>query len=253
MKQNQFLQLVLDVSKCHICENMCTVPYLENREYLENDSHGLDTNTPYVNRWNVWQGNLDADIMVIGQDYGQKEEGSSLEIWNKEAHSEPTDKKLTELFQLAFGIDVNEKEVPLFFTNIANCYRKRSTTGGVHSGWLPICANKYMERLIRIVQPKIIIVLGRTAFEALYCMENLTVKCSDIQPQGGTSFAEIIKHRYYLDLDGKNIAVFPVYHPGANSQRNRSFDEQISDWDEIKKCYDKIQAANAFLQGEDSV
>lgn len=55
---------------------MVTLPHSTKGEYLENDSHGLGTGVPYVNRWNIWQGNLDADIILIGQDYGQKEEGS---------------------------------------------------------------------------------------------------------------------------------------------------------------------------------
>ena len=80
MKKDEFRRLVEDVSKCHICERLVTLPHLENSECLENDDHGLDTDRPYVNRWNLWQGNLDSDIMVIGQDYGQKEDGVAAEV-----------------------------------------------------------------------------------------------------------------------------------------------------------------------------
>ena len=240
MKKDEFRRLVEDVSKCHICERLVTLPHIENSEFLENDDHGLDTDRPYINRWNLWQGNLDADLMVIGQDYGQKEDGVAIEVCSYADATNPTDVRLKALFKDAFSIDLNSNDAPLFFTNMANCYRKKRTSGGMHSGWLPICANKYMERLIRIVRPKIIIVLGRSAFEALHCMENLSVKCLDPIKSGKESYAEMIQHHYKLDLGDEKIDVFPVYHPGANSQMNRTFEQQLEDWKKISKYYKSL-------------
>ena len=239
MKNDEFRRLVEDVSKCHICERLVTLPHIENGECLENDDHGLDTDRPYINRWNLWQGNLDADIMVIGQDYGQKEDGVAIEVCSYADSTNHTDRKLRELIECAFDKSIDE--MPLFFTNMANCYRKKRTSGGMHSGWLPICANKYMERLIRIIRPKIIIILGRSAFEALHCMENLAVECLDSIKSGKESYAEMIQHRYQIDLGDEKIDVFPVYHPGANSQMNRTFDQQLEDWKKIFDHYRKIR------------
>ena len=241
MKKDEFRRLVEDVSKCHICERLVTLPHIENSECLENDDHGLDTDRPYINRWNLWQGNLDADIMVIGQDYGQKEDGVAIEVCSYADTTNPTDVRLKELFNEAFRINLNSNEAPMFFTNMANCYRKKRTSGGMHSGWLPICANKYMERLIRIIRPKIIIVLGRSAFEALHCMENLSVQCLDSIKSGKESYAEMIQHRYQIDLGDEKIDVFPVYHPGANSQMNRTFKQQLEDWKKISEHYKKVK------------
>ena len=239
MKKDEFRRLVEDVSRCHICERLVTLPHIENSERLENDDHGLDTDRPYINRWNLWQGNLDADIMVIGQDYGQKEDGVAIEVCSYADSTNHTDRKLRELIECAFDKSIDE--MPLFFTNMANCYRKKRTSGGMHSGWLPICANKYMERLIRIIRPKIIIVLGRSAFEALHCMDNLSIKCLDPIKSGKESYAEMIQHRYQLDLDDEKIDVFPVYHPGANSQMNRTFEQQLEDWKKISEHYKKVK------------
>ena len=238
MKRDDFRRLVEDVSICHICERLVTLPHIQNSECLENDDHGLDTDRPYINRWNLWQGNLDADIMVIGQDYGQKEDGVAIEVCSYADSTNHTDRKLRELIECAFDKSIDE--MPLFFTNMANCYRKKRTSGGMHSGWLPICANKYMERLIRIVRPKIIIVLGRSAFEALHCMDELSVKCLDPIKSGKESYAEMIQHRYQIDLGDEKIDVFPVYHPGANSQINRAFEQQLEDWKKISKYYKSL-------------
>ena len=239
MKKDEFRRLVEDVSKCHICERLVTLPHIENGESLENDDHGLDTDRPYINRWNLWQGNLDADIMVIGQDYGQKEDGVAIEVCSYANSTNHTDRKLRELIECAFDKSIDE--IPLFFTNMANCYRKKRTSGGMHSGWLPICANKYMERLIRIIRPKIIIVLGRSAFEALYCMENLTVQCLDPIKSGKESYSDMIQHCYQIDFGDEKIGVFPVYHPGANSQMNRTFEQQLEDWKKISEHYKKVK------------
>ena len=241
MKQDEFRQLAEDVSRCHICERLTTLPHLQNSERLENDDHGLDAGHPYVNRWNLWNDNLDADIMVIGQDYGTKEEGNVLEVCNYADTTNPTDVRLKKLFKGTLGMDIDSDEAPLFFTNMANCYRKQRTSGGMHSAWLPICANKFMARLIRIVQPKIIIVLGRAAFEALHCMDDLPVTCLDPAEKGKDSFSEMIAHRYELDLDGSRIGVFPVYHPGSNSQMNRNETQQLEDWKKIAEYYDKAK------------
>ena len=241
MNKDEFRRLVEDVSRCHICERLVTLPHIENSECLENDDHGLDTDRPYINRWNLWQGNLDADIMVIGQDYGQKEDGVAIEVCSWSNKKDQTNVRLKELFEKVFKIDLDSNEAPLFFTNMANCYRKKRTSGGMHSGWLPICANKYMERLIRIIRPKIIIVLGRSAFEALHCMENLTVKCLDPIKSGKESYAEMIQHLYQIDLGDEKIDVFPVYHPGANSQMNRTFEQQLEDWKKISEHYKKVK------------
>lgn len=241
MKAVEFRRLIEEVANCHICEKLVTLPHLKNSERLENDDHGLDTDHPYLNRWNLWHGNLDADIMVIGQDYGTKEDGNAFDVCNFATTTNPTNARLKELFMDALRIDLDANETPLFFTNMANCYRKKRTSGGMHSGWLPICANKYMERLIRIIRPKIIIVLGRSAFEAMHCMEQLSITCSNSVENGKDSYAEIISHNYQIDLDGSKIDVFPVYHPGANSQLNRTEEEQLKDWQKIKDCYDKVK------------
>lgn len=240
-KQSEFIKLVKDVSECHACENMLVVPHSMNSEYLENDNHGLDTETPYVNLWNLWHGNLDADIMVIGQDFGQKEDAPTfLKNQKSKQYTNPTDVGLRDLFKVAFNIDVDDENTSLFFTNMANCYRKHHTTGAVHPGWLPICASRYMTRLIRIIQPKVIIVLGQESFNAMYCLEGAQMECVDADKMVKNTLQDIMNHTYMLHLGDEAIGVFPVYHPGANSKRNRTTEQQIQDWKRIFEYYEKL-------------
>ena len=237
-----FRELAEDVAKCNVCANMLVNPHSVNSECLENDDHGLDTDTPYVNLWNLWQGDLDADIMVIGQDFGQKEDSDSfIDVWKNGTYTNATDVALRHLFSSAFGIDIDHSEVPLFFTNMANCYRKQKTTGGIHNGWLPICVHKYMARLINIVRPKVVIVLGQVAFEALFCMDGLTVKCLNQDKASADKFSEKMQYSFWIQLGDEETRVFPVYHPGANSKRNRTLAEQEQDWIRIAEYYDTVK------------
>ena len=50
MKKDEFRRLAEDVSKCHICERLVTLPHIENSECLENDDHGLNTEERYGQR-----------------------------------------------------------------------------------------------------------------------------------------------------------------------------------------------------------
>lgn len=241
MKKDEFRLLVEDVARCHICEKLVTESHLPSSERLENDDHGLDTDTPYVSLWNLWQGNLDAEIMVIGQDCGTKEEGNIFETRKYADMTDPSERRLKRLFKKAFGIDLDSGEATLFFTNTANCYRRQKTSGTAPSACLPICANKFMARLIRIIRPKIVVILGRAAFEALQCMEDLPLICLDPSNRKAISFVETMHHRYQFDLDGTPIKVFPVYYTGAHCQMNRAEVRQLEDWKQIAQYYREIK------------
>ena len=239
-KRSEFMKLAEDVSQCHICEGMKTRPNTSQGEYLVNDGHGLGTGKPYVNLWNLWNGDLDADIMVIGQDFGTVDDADKLQnAWKTDTYNSPTDKRLRDLFRETFSFDVNDGSAPLFFTNMACCYRHNAVSGEMHGGWLPVCASRFMGRLIRIVSPKIIIVLGQKTFEAMFGLDGIQMECTDPQDTAGKeTFESIMAASYRLVIDGKAINVFPVYHPGTNSIINRKFEKQIEDWKRIKKCYD---------------
>ena len=241
-KQEAFRALAEEMSHCHLCRDMVTKPHTGCGEFLENDGHGLDTDRPYVNLWNLWQGSPDADIMLIGQDFGTWQTGDSMcAEYRTPPYADPTSRRLYELFGEVFGLDLSRPQPSLFFTNMATCYRKNHTSGDMHSGWLPLCANRYMGRLIRIIRPQIIIVLGQAAFDAMFCLDGMPVRCENPVEKAADSFAEIIKREYVISCEEKSIPVFPVYHPGANATRNRTIAQQRADWLRIKRCYDELR------------
>lgn len=263
-KKEMYIELVKNVKDCHICEYIKSPVYSEVGEYLKNDNHGIvdeekiDIDNIYVNRWNMWQGSLDADIMVIGQDFGKiiigdREKAETHRWWNVKNVSEwdsPTDENLYEIFGKSFGKEFDLKKPcnKLFFTNIACCYRQNSTSGQANSGWFHLCASKFIHKLIKIIEPKLIIVLGLQTFEALGSSSGGMLVCKrneEYKNDKKISLTKMIDGNYcfeyqYKDEHEKSIRVCPVFHPGANSKRNRP-EKQEDDWKKIKEIYDSLK------------
>ncbi|MDD3368770.1 MAG: uracil-DNA glycosylase family protein [Lachnospiraceae bacterium] len=205
--------------------------------------------------WNYWQGSLDAEIMVIGQDFGifpQKQDKlTEKQKRNKRYYSYKqyiqgkawrqdvdlsktknywgaTDANLISLFWEGLEIDITKPQEKLFFTNMACCYRQNMISGSSNfrQEWLSLCANKYMGELIEIIRPKLIIALGENVWNAFGCIESARLICKDMISKNEivkvSGFQESIQHTYQLNFEtGFQVRVFPVYHPGAYSTVNR--------------------------------
>lgn len=101
-----------------------------------------------INLWTYWQGggNLDAKIMLIGQDWGcpwddgsqptmdevrKANEGRAYDYLHN--NPSPTDANLTRLFS-ELGYDITQPCSDLFFTNFVLGYRDKGTSGGYKKG-----------------------------------------------------------------------------------------------------------------------
>lgn len=252
-KEEKYIELVKDIKDCRICQNIKAPAYCEDGECLINDSHGITAGQDihiediqiediYVNRWNMWQGSLDADIMVIGQDFGRITIGDAdrpekHRWWKEDGQSDmekllewesPTDKNLYRIFKEVFGEKflLTNKCDQLFFTNIACCYRQKKTSGTANEAWYILCARKFLGRLIQIIEPKLIICLGQQVFEALGCCEDARIVCMDgKKPEGEMPLKELLgaenDYHFGLETGDRTILTAVVFHPGANRVRNR--------------------------------
>ena len=287
-KKERYEKLVKKIHNCNCCKSIKKPIFCNDGVCLINMPNECKNIMNHVNMWNYWQGSLDAKIMVIGQDYGKfpgieskgknnknrehyLEEYIRGEVFTKHLTLEndieenykelrkiwsTTDTNLFYLFKKVLGYDLTKVNEDLFFTNMACCYRNRGdATSGADkfcSEWLSLCANKYMGELIDIIQPKVIITLGEKTFNAMTCIDGLELKCIDsvsLDKGEKVKFVDVIEHNYELVCGvDKSIRVFPVYHPGANSNINRKLKEidankkgqsQESDWWKIKRYIDE--------------
>ncbi|MDE5741864.1 MAG: uracil-DNA glycosylase family protein [Oscillospiraceae bacterium] len=202
-----------------------------------------------INLWTYWQGgvdNLNAKILLVGQDWGCVSK-SSEQILNyiisredfsgksyMDNNTSKTDKNLCDLF-LEIGYDVrNDNLQDLFFTNFVLCYREKGLSGCFKQRWANNCSS-YFIRLVKIIQPKVIICLGRSVY--------YSVMRTFEQKAVSDRYNNIIeKGEQTVCVDDFSVHIFPMAHCGVMGTNNRNkdancngLDLQNKDWKAIKK------------------
>ena len=206
-----------------------------------------------INLWTYWQGrgNLDAEIMVVGQDWGPLEQNPQVlqnirEINDKlrmDYYHDPnsmTDCNLVELFcSIGIHIDKGARDPRLFFTNFVLGYRNHRLTGGYKSRW--IRENEgFFRRLAEIIDPGIIICLGRNVFTGVTRALDQSVRMGNYN-----AFITGSQNPVAVTLlSGKKAYIFAMAHCGAIGTLNRNrpkdpggrkgIDLQKEDWARIK-------------------
>ncbi len=182
-----------------------------------------------IGAWTQWQGNLDAKILVIGQDWGDVNYFNDNK--GKDRDDNPTNKNLKNLFcQLGFdiGLPNNPVKQPIFFTNailgIKGDSQKKQMSGSVKTSWIKDSNDHFTKELISIIQPKIIITLGAMP---LYAMKLLYSKSISSEKLG------ILIDKNPIQLE-KGIQLFAFYHCGGLGLANRKLENQLKDWQKAK-------------------
>jgi DNA polymerase len=178
----------------------------------------------HLNAWANWCGDLDAEILVIGQDFGN--EKYYITYKGKDEIGNPTNLSLIELFK-ELGKELNDvnhsnEHLNFYFTN-AVLGAKRNTTmaGQVKKEWYSDTALKFTKPLIEIINPKLIIAMGSTALDVVSIIYNLDK----------TTISAAVANNPIILPDKKKL--FVVYHCSKLGQVNRKFEEQRNDWKKI--------------------
>ncbi len=196
----------------------------------------------YVDGWEAWHNDLDADIMLVGQDFTDtiafKRDGGKIEP-DGTKFKYATNKNLVYLFKEGLGIDIGNpndafKIKNLFFTNALVGLKEGGMQGAIHPIMVYKIAEIFLKSLIEIVQPKIIITLGILPFQVINALYDFKLKPN---VSLNTLLAELVKHNYETD---DHIKIFPVYHCGGRGvNMNRNIEEQLEDWKRIKVFLNK--------------
>lgn len=226
-KKNRYDKLVLEVE------------YDYNQRSQEQHPDGIClrwyNDCKEINLWTYWQGrnHYKAKIMLVGQDWGSPwtESASSTIEQIKLANdglqydylynsSSPTDKNLIELFrELDRDYDITHTCEDLFFTNFVLGYREHGFSGGYKKEW----ANqdmRYFVELTEILEPTIILCLGRSTFEAV--LKALHVKL-DVRIGNYNRFIESKRNPVTITLNGsRNVHIFALAHCGTLGTFNRN-------------------------------
>lgn len=209
-----------------------------------------------INLWTYWQGrgHLDAKIMLVGQDWGCPWDNDAEKLMgticamnrNENAHymdenANITDAHLIELFKsLGYQIcDNHPKNADLFFTNLVLGYRNHGSSGKYKASWAKKDA-KYFLRLVKIINPEVILCLGRSTFNGV--INALDVKQKPVI-HAFNDFITSRENPIKVEIEHQTIHIFALAHCGVMGTLNRNrgisgagldIAPQISDWKKIK-------------------
>lgn len=232
MKNEKFDLLIEEMGKCQRCKHIikkcgdCSLINIYEDRYFAK-------NIPSI--WTDWYNRLDAQIMVIGQDWGpfidmQKlhhayRENESLANWHRLIESEKslTKKNLTRF--LLESSDGRLKNIDkIYITNAIMCARKGSNYRGVNIDLKEstLHCSEFLKRQIDIVKPKIILTLGYYPLLSLAHIYDFSLP---------KTLGEVIESMPIIKLD--KFIIIPLYHPSAQISKEKQLVQYRKIWDYI--------------------
>jgi len=134
------------------------------------------------------EGPYDASIMFIGEGPGRNEDENGIPFCGAAG------KFLDELLQIA-GLERNK----VYITNVVKCRPPQNRVP--LDDEIEICTSNYLKKQVKMIRPKLVVVLGRTSARALL----------------GKDFALALGHGKELNIKyaGLKLRIFVTYHPAA--------------------------------------
>lgn len=183
--------------------------------YCDKDEFG----SQHIGPWTDWQDNLNAELMVVGREWGEK---NYLGQKGRDLDRDPTN---GNLLQLIHSIDEPLGFVPIgppsqyqgpgttlcgphYFTNAMLCLRRggassRRDQDSPEQSCYDNCCSRFLRRQIELVQPLVVVTLGLTAYKA-------TARGYGIRP-AATMHKAVEQHSPQLT---ERKTLVPVFHPG---------------------------------------
>jgi DNA polymerase len=207
---------------------------LANPANLEGGLYDADEIGP----WTRWAGDLDADLMVVGQDWGDVR--YFLAQRGLDAPRNPTS---TALAALLASIQRPLPPIPtaatplppganrnagVFLTNALLWLKTGGMSGKVSTELFSGDSATFLLEQIAIVQPRVVIALGQHAHRAILLAFDMPI------PKG--PFRTVVETTKGISLDGthEGAQLFGVYHCGAQVRNTiRSMAQQYEDWRHI--------------------
>jgi DNA polymerase len=183
----------------------------------------------HIGPWSLWQDNLNADLIVVGQDWGDTR--YLIDNKGREKPQNPTNETLRILLR-SVGVQVPAPAAgetgggPCFFTNAVLCLKKGGLQAKVMPEWFAECGSRFLRPTIHLIAPKVVVTLGEWAYRAVttaYGVPRLAFRSAVEQAQG-----------FRL---ADRIACVPVYHCGARIlNTHRPMDQQVRDWERVRRA-----------------
>jgi DNA polymerase len=213
-KQLAYARLVAERQGCAAC------PELANPSGIAGGTLDSDRIGPYSR----WQGNLDAEVLVVAQDFADVTTFQAVSGWPG-----PNVKTNTALVALAaaagIAIAPPKPDCPddrLFFTNAVLCLKQGNMQASIPRRCFRECGKRFLRPTIALVAPRAVVTLGLAALDA-------TLASFDLPAFRG-SLVSLIEAGRSFPLS-KGSVLFPMCHPSPTVLNAvRSLDQQRADW-----------------------
>ena len=180
---------------------------------------------PMNSYWQGGEGHLDADVLVIGDDWNSFE-GNTRET-------------LCQLMD-TIGYSLREDNEKVFCTNLM-------IPGGIQQDEQKVFT--YIKQLVYLIEPKVVLCLGKTSFEAVFNSFGMELT-SKLKKEGYNYIIDRNSVGYYLTFgknnEKKKIRVFALArctYMGISSRNFKGEHEDVLFW--VKEDYKKV---GAFLE-----
>ena len=170
-------------------------------------------------------GNTEASILCIGEGPGRTEDQTGLPFVGQAG-------KLLEKFLLLAGLE--RKKV--FITNIVHHRppENRDPEPSEISAY-----GKYLDKIIEIIDPKVIITLGRFSM-AKFLPNVFTTLPNGEEVSRTPTISAVHGKRYEVFLGGRSVVVVPMYHPAASLRNGSVLESEKLDFINLKNILDEI-------------
>jgi uracil-DNA glycosylase family 4 len=206
-----YLSLVRTRKECRLCEPLG----LTNPALCADGRYDSD----HIGPWSKWHGNLNAELMVVGQDWGD----TAAYIGHRgiEDPQNATNKVLVDLVR-SVGLDMNA----VFLTNAVLCLEEGGCQARVNKEWFRNCGERFLKPTIEIVKPGVLVTLGEHAYRSVAAIFGLLP----------VAFSQAVNQSERFMLP-QGTAFFPMYHCGARIlNTHRNLDKQKEDWLRVKRA-----------------
>ena len=188
---------------------------------------GGSFDSDHLGPWSRWQGDLRAEVMIVGQDWGDL----PYFLRNKGVDDE-REQTCTNLKSMALaagwdlGVPQKPNPQPLFFTNaVLGIRAENGKSGTPPTKWIDDSL-PFLIGLLGIIQPRAVVSLGTAAYRATRMA--LYGRGRDAQLPMASPLKEV--HQLSPVQRPGKPALFPFYHCGPLGLVNRSRELQLQDW-----------------------
>ncbi len=231
-KAPKYVELVEKRKACRICYGGKP----ENGLINPAEYPGFDSTQ--IRPWSVWQSDLNADLLIVGQDWGDCQTFERLQGRNEESsekYSFPTNENLVEFLGM-LGIEVGhplkepKPRAPVFFTNAVLCLKTGNMTAAIKNEWWQECSKRFLKHLIEIIKPKLVITLGEAAYKSIVELYGVSSK----------NYSDAVFTGIPMDLDF-GVKWMPAFHPSRSGMRSHSCAQHIRVWRNIGNHLERMK------------